>query len=213
MKKIVLISILFAPVLAFANGTYTSSDADATAKANASSTAVGVGVGVGVGYGGKAAANSNAYGGVASAVSGPSSAVTGGSGASASNGNVTFNGEKYPNQAPVVVTTSSPSFSQRNCTPVGSVNASGPFGGLGVAFPMGGQTCDGLNVSDKTDAWAAQYNDLELWRVSCELLVVSNDDLAEAFENANYSCKAAYEKQVARVVADKKMRSLIESKN
>jgi hypothetical protein len=119
----------------------------------------------------------------------------------ASSGNSTIvnssDNVNYPNQAPPIYTTSSPSFSQRNCTPVGSVNASSPFGGLGVAMPMGGTTCDALNIADLVAQWSKDTNNQRLWLVQCNLMVSANDDLEEAFEKSKYSCEQAYKDRVA----------------
>lgn len=132
------------------------------------------------------------------------------SSAGSSNGNMTINqgSIKYPNQAPAIFTTSAPSFSQRNCTPVGSVNASGPFGGLGVAFPMGGATCDAENIADIIDGWVRDSGDLKLWEVACETLVSANDDLSDAFEKVGYNCHDAYVKRQAKVNSEAKMQVL-----
>lgn len=132
-------------------------------------------------------------------------------GASQSGSSVSFNqeGTKYPNQAPPVYSTSAPSFSQRNCTPVGSVNASGPFGGLGVAFPMGGDICNGLNEADKVGDWERESGDAKLWLVQCNLMVQKDSDLGEAFEESGYSCKDAYIQRQAKINADAKQRALM----
>lgn len=107
----------------------------------------------------------------------------------------------YPNQAPPIYQTSSPSFSNRNCRPVGSVNATTPLAGAGVAFPMAGNTCDALNISDIMDAWVKNTGNQRLWLVECNLLVIANDDLEEAFEKSQYSCQQAYIDQKAALTA------------
>lgn len=152
---------------------------NARSTAEASAKAYG-----GAAYGGAGGAGGAAYGGAGGAASG-------GTG----NGTVTTQvdtGSKYPNQAPPIFATSSPSFSQRNCTPVGSVTASGPFGGIGVAAPMGGGTCDGLNISDLLNQWIKDTGNQRLWLVECNLMVTANSDLEEAFEKSQYSCQQAY---------------------
>ena len=120
---------------------------------------------------------------------------------------------KYPNQAPAIYTTSAPSFSQRNCTPVGSVNASGPFGGLGIAFPMGGDTCNAENLSDIMSSWIQETGDQRLWEVECEMLVEANDSLAEAFEKVKYSCHDAYITRISKLNANTKMNILLSNKH
>lgn len=182
MKKI-LSALLFIPVIAFANPPHYEN--------YAKSNSVGVGVGL-------SKSNSTALG-----VGGDS--LANGSGG---NSNVEFKND-YPNQAPAVFTTSAPSYSQRNCTPVGSVNASGPFGGLGIAFPMGGDVCNGLNTADKLADWERETGDMKLWLVQCNLMVEANDDLEEAFEKSGYSCKDAYIQRQAEANTRAKMTALI----
>jgi len=136
------------------------------------------------------------------------------SGSAASTGGVAVspsyvNSVKYPNQAPTVFTTSSASYSQRNCTPVGSVNASGPFGGLGIAFPMGGDVCNGLNEADKISDWERESGDAKLWLVQCNLMVQKDSDLADAFEASGYSCKDAYVQRQAKINAVAKQQALM----
>jgi hypothetical protein len=182
------------------------SKSNAYSNSKSSANAQG-GKAVAAGFGGNSASFSKGGNGG----SGGTASVNGSGGsASAGGANVSFQGEKYPNQAPPIFTTSAPSFSQRNCTPVGSVNASGPFGGLGIAFPMGGATCDGLNTADKLADWERESGDLKLWLVQCNLMVVANDDLAEAFENSGYSCQDAYIKRQAEANSRAKMTALQE---
>jgi hypothetical protein len=145
----------------------------------------------------------------ATAISGPQYSSSGASMGEIKNdsagGNVQIQGNKYPNQAPTIFSTSAPSYSQRNCTPVGSVNASGPLGGLGFAFPMGGDVCNGLNESDKIAEWERESGDAKLWLVQCNLMIQKDSDLADAFEDSGYSCKDAYIKRQADANARAKM--------
>jgi hypothetical protein len=114
------------------------------------------------------------------------------------NAGSTFNQRR---QAPAVIGTSASSSSNRGCEPVGSGQITGPIGGLGFAVPMGGSTCNGLNVSDKVTDWRAELNDAKLWLVECNTMVAASDELEEGFEKANYSCQAAYDAWVAHLKA------------
>lgn len=169
------------------------SNAEATAKANSYANSAA-----------NSASNSGVNSNIANTVNPNQSSNSTGS---TSNSTTTFS-NKYPNQAPPIYTTSSPSFSQRNCTPVGSVNGSGPFGGLGIAFPMGGDTCNGLNISDKVKEWRTDSNDEKLWLVECNLMISANDDLEEAFEKSGYSCQAAYNERISKIRAAAQQQTL-----
>jgi hypothetical protein len=104
-------------------------------------------------------------------------------------------------QAPTTIGTSASSSSNRGCEPVGSAQLSGPGGSLGFAMPMGGKTCNGLNVADKVTDWRAELNDARLWLVECNTMVAANDELEEGFKKSNYSCQAAYDAWVAHLKA------------
>jgi len=179
--------------------TISNTSAQSAALASGGSASLHSAIGVSVG------------GSQSTAISGPqytsSGASTGEINNRSSGGAVSFNqsGTKYPNQAPTIFSTSAPSYSQRNCTPVGSVNASGPFGGLGVAFPMGGDVCNGLNESDKIAEWERESGDAKLWLVQCNLMIEKDSDLADAFEESGYSCKEAFIKRQADANARAKM--------
>ena len=198
MKKLTLTILLLTSTFAFAGGSHETPTPTLPNPA-IQSTSVGVGVNV----------DSRASAG-AVAVSGDSSAKSGSfsNGGSAQNGSVSVNGTKYTNQAPPVFMTSAPSFSQRNCQAVGSVTASGPFGGLGAAFGLNSDTCDAENLSDIIEAWVRDTNDQKLWEVECEMLVSANDNLADAFEKAHYSCHDAYVKREAAANTRAKMAAL-----
>jgi len=182
--------------------TISNASAQSTSLANGGSSSLHSTIGVSVG------------GSTSTAISGPqyasSSSATGAIKNDSAGGSVSFNqaGTKYPNQAPTIFSTSAPSYSQRNCTPVGSVNASGPFGGLGIAFPMGGDVCNGLNESDKIAEWERESGDAKLWLVQCNLMIEKDSDLADAFEESGYSCKDAFIKRQADANARAKMNLL-----
>jgi len=193
MKKIVLLTALLFSVNVYATGDHHESPQPSGTSSVSQSAASSIAV-------------AGAIAGV-----GNTTAKTGDStsGSESSTGAISYNNQvKYPNQAPPIVTTSAPSFSQRNCTPVGSVNASGPFGGLGIAFPMGGDVCNGLNESDKIGEWERESGDAKLWLVQCNLMVQKDSDLEDAFEASGYSCKDAYTLRQAKVNAQAKMRAL-----
>lgn len=118
------------------------------------------------------------------------------------NAGSTFNQKR---NAPPVVGTSAPSSSNRGCEPVGSGQITGPIGGLGFAVPMGGSTCNGLNVSDKIADWRLELSDAKLWLVECNTMVAASDELEEGFEKSGYSCQAAYDAWVAHIQANEEV--------
>lgn len=195
MKKLLILTILFSTQAFATNNHHEGYNNDIASKSTSDSRSTAVS---------GAVAGAIAGVGNVSSSTGPTS-----SGSTAQTGAISYNNQvKYPNQAPPVFGTSAPSYSQRNCTPVGSVNASGPFGGLGIAFPMGGDVCNGLNESDKIGEWERESGDAKLWLVQCNLMVEKDSDLADAFEASGYSCKDAYIQRQAKVNAEAKMRAL-----
>lgn len=195
MKKLLILSVLLSTQAFATENHHEGYNNELSSRSTSSSHSTSI-----------AGAISGAVAGVGnvSASTGPSN-----SGSTAETGAISYNNQvKYPHQAPPVFSTSAPSYSQRNCTPVGSVNASGPFGGLGVAFPMGGDICNGLNEADKIADWERESGDAKLWLVQCNLMVAKDSELEEAFEASGYSCKDAYIQRQAKVNSDAKMRAL-----
>jgi hypothetical protein len=184
--------------------TRTSVDVDSKNTANA----VGGGAFVNSSFSGSVGPSSST-----SSVSGLSStsstgAIKNSAGGASVSLNQQYSGNKYPNQAPPIYTSTSPSFSQRNCQAVGSAAASGPFGGISAAFGLNSDTCDAENLADILNQWVQETGDQRLWEVNCNNLVISNDNLAEAFEKSGYSCHDAYVNKLAKINARAKMDAL-----
>jgi hypothetical protein len=210
LKKLLLLILFLCPLLAVATPENYRPNANINVAKGGAGGAGGVGGAGGLGGNGTGFGTGYGYGGGAvstgNVINLPAVGTAAGTGNLSNSGSQQLSGTQsvsavnvagstnysVPNQAPPIYMTSSPSFSNRNCKPVGSANVTSPFAGVGIAVPMGGVTCDALNISDVIDIWVKETGNQRLWLVECELLAGSNDELAEAFKKAEYSCKQAY---------------------